>query len=125
MNNVVLITGASTGFGRTAAEALAQRGYRVIATMRDTSGRNASTVALRSLAKREGWSLGILDMDVTDDASVRQARYRVSEAAEWQQLALFRTAVHLPASQLNVRTPPLRLRDPAFRAHCSRRRTRF
>jgi NAD(P)-dependent dehydrogenase (short-subunit alcohol dehydrogenase family) len=42
MNKVVLITGTSTGFGRTAAETLAQRGYPVLATMRDTSGRNAS-----------------------------------------------------------------------------------
>lgn len=74
MNEVVLITGASTGFGRTASEALAQRGYRVFATMRDRSGRNASTAeALWSLAKREGWNLDVLDMDVTDDASVRQA----------------------------------------------------
>jgi len=43
MDNVILITGTITGFGRTAAETLAQRGYRVFATMRDTSGRNAST----------------------------------------------------------------------------------
>ena len=62
MNEVVLITGASTGFGRTASEALAQRGYRVFATMRDRSGRNASTAeALWSLAKREGWNLDVLD----------------------------------------------------------------
>src|ERR1700730_2025104 len=74
MSGVILITGTSTGFGRTAAETLAQRGYRVFATMRDTSGRNASTAeALRSLAKREGWTLDILDMDVTDDVSVNQA----------------------------------------------------
>jgi NAD(P)-dependent dehydrogenase (short-subunit alcohol dehydrogenase family) len=74
MSGVILITGTSTGFGRTAAETLAQRGYRVFATMRDTSGRNASTAeALRSLAKREGWKLDILDMDVTDDVSVNQA----------------------------------------------------
>ncbi len=35
MNKVVLITGASTGLGRTAAETLAQRRYRVFAAMRD------------------------------------------------------------------------------------------
>jgi NAD(P)-dependent dehydrogenase (short-subunit alcohol dehydrogenase family) len=38
---VVLITGASTGFGRAAAETLARRGYTVFAAMRDTAGRNA------------------------------------------------------------------------------------
>jgi NAD(P)-dependent dehydrogenase (short-subunit alcohol dehydrogenase family) len=66
MDKVILITGTSTGFGRTAAETLARRGYRVFATMRDISGRNAATrEALQSLAKRERWNLDVLDMDVT------------------------------------------------------------
>lgn len=74
MNKVVLITGTSTGFGRTAAETLAQRGYSVFATMREWSGRNRSACeALRSLANREGWNLDVLGMDVTNDASVNQA----------------------------------------------------
>jgi NAD(P)-dependent dehydrogenase (short-subunit alcohol dehydrogenase family) len=42
--------------------------------MRDSSGRNApNNEALQSLATREGWTLHLLDLDVTDDASVRQA----------------------------------------------------
>jgi NAD(P)-dependent dehydrogenase (short-subunit alcohol dehydrogenase family) len=42
--------------------------------MRDCYGRNRSArEALQSLAKREGWSLDVLDMDVTSDASVNQA----------------------------------------------------
>jgi NAD(P)-dependent dehydrogenase (short-subunit alcohol dehydrogenase family) len=74
MNKVVLITGASTGFGRTASETLAQRGYQVFATMREIAGRNASAAGeLRSLANRERWNLEVLEMDVTDDASVRRA----------------------------------------------------
>jgi NAD(P)-dependent dehydrogenase (short-subunit alcohol dehydrogenase family) len=74
MNMVILITGTSTGFGRTAAEALARRGYEVHATMRDCLGRNASNCGdLRSLAKREGWNVEVLEMDVTDDASVSRA----------------------------------------------------
>jgi len=82
MNKVILITGASTGFGRTAAETLAQRGYRVFATMRDCSGRNASTCeVLRSLAEREGWNLDVLDMDVTTDVSVNQAVQQALERA--------------------------------------------
>src|SRR5580692_4200044 len=83
MNKVILITGTSTGFGRTAAETLAQRGYRVFATMRDISGRNTATAeALRSLAKRERWSLEVLEMDVTDDASVKQAVQQVLDRAD-------------------------------------------
>jgi NAD(P)-dependent dehydrogenase (short-subunit alcohol dehydrogenase family) len=74
MDKVILITGTSTGFGRTAAETLARRGYPVFATMRDISGRNAANrKALQSLAEREGWNLDVLDMDVTNEASVNQA----------------------------------------------------
>ena len=74
MHKVILITGTSTGFGRTAAETLAQRGHTVFATMRDPSGRNAATAdALRSLAKAKGWSLDVLEMDVTEDRSVNEA----------------------------------------------------
>ena len=58
MNTVILITGSSTGFGRSAAETLAGHGYRVFAAMRDPSGGNASTNEdLRSLANRKGWNL--------------------------------------------------------------------
>lgn len=74
MSTVILITGASTGFGRAAAETLARRGYTVFATMRETAGRNANNrEALESLAKREGLALETLELDVTDDSSVDKA----------------------------------------------------
>lgn len=73
-NSIVLITGASTGFGRAAAETLAGRGYTVFASMRHSTGRNAShREGLESLAHREGWALHVLDLDVTDEASVDAA----------------------------------------------------
>jgi NAD(P)-dependent dehydrogenase (short-subunit alcohol dehydrogenase family) len=73
-DTVVLITGASTGFGRAAAETLARRGYTVFAAMRDTAGRNAAnSEGLQSLANKERLRLEVLDMDVTEDASVNQA----------------------------------------------------
>jgi NAD(P)-dependent dehydrogenase (short-subunit alcohol dehydrogenase family) len=81
-NRVVLITGSSTGFGRTAAETLARCGYTVFATMRDFSGRNASNCeGLQSLAGREGWALHVLDLDVTQDTSVNQAVQQVLSRA--------------------------------------------
>jgi NAD(P)-dependent dehydrogenase (short-subunit alcohol dehydrogenase family) len=71
---VVLITGASTGFGRLASEALAGRGHTVFATMRDPAGRNATHAeALRSFASSEGRALHVLDLDVTQEPSVNRA----------------------------------------------------
>ena len=45
MKQVILITGASSGFGRLTANALASAGHTVCASMREMSGRNASVVA--------------------------------------------------------------------------------
>jgi NAD(P)-dependent dehydrogenase (short-subunit alcohol dehydrogenase family) len=72
--SVVLITGASTGFGRNAAERLARRGHRVFATMRDINGRNAEhRNALERMAGGEKLGLRVLELDVTDEESVQQA----------------------------------------------------
>jgi len=50
---VILITGASIGFGRLTAEALAKAGHIVYASMRETAGRNAPQVAaLREFARK-------------------------------------------------------------------------
>jgi NAD(P)-dependent dehydrogenase (short-subunit alcohol dehydrogenase family) len=74
MSSTILITGASTGFGRDAAERLARRGHRVYATMRDLHGRNATHQAeLESLAAREQLQLRVLELDVTSEASTNQA----------------------------------------------------
>jgi len=65
----VLITGTSSGIGRSAAELLAARDYRVLATMRKPeNGRD-----LAEAAKTNGWDLAVLPLDVRDDASVRAA----------------------------------------------------
>ncbi len=63
----VVITGASSGFGAAAVRAFADRGDRVLGTMRDTAGRNAA-----NRAELEGYSpcITIAEMDVTSDASV-------------------------------------------------------
>src|SRR5687767_2468477 len=74
MNSVILITGASTGFGREAAERLARRGHRVFATMRQIQGRNAENRhALEQLAAGENLDLEVLELDVTDEGSVQSA----------------------------------------------------
>ena len=82
MSKVVLITGASTGFGRDTAERLARRGHQVFAAMRETNGRNAEhRGALERLAGSDGLQLRVVEMDVTSDSSVETAIAQVLQAA--------------------------------------------
>src|SRR5579864_5352253 len=81
-NNVVLVTGASTGFGRLTSVTLARRGYTVFASMRDVAGRNRTHAAdLEELSRKENLRLRVVELDVTDDASVQQAVERVVREA--------------------------------------------
>ena len=74
MGQVVLITGASTGFGHDTALRLARRGHHVFATMRDVGGRNAARRAsVEAVATSEGVNLHVIELDVTSDDSVRRA----------------------------------------------------
>ncbi len=73
---VAVITGASSGFGRLTAEALAAAGWRVYAGVRNVADRNAD--AAKRL--REAGVM-VVELDVTDDASVDAAAARVLEEA--------------------------------------------
>src|ERR1700686_4883541 len=71
---VILITGSSTGFGRLFTDTLARKGHTVFATMRDPGGRNAKNAAeIRALAEKNSLPINVLELDVTDDASVGRA----------------------------------------------------
>jgi NAD(P)-dependent dehydrogenase (short-subunit alcohol dehydrogenase family) len=71
---VVLITGSSTGFGRLFVDTLARKGHTVFATMRDPGGRNAKNASeIRTLAEKDSLPIYVLELDVTDDASVERA----------------------------------------------------
>jgi NAD(P)-dependent dehydrogenase (short-subunit alcohol dehydrogenase family) len=70
----ILVTGGTSGFGRLTVEALARQGYRVFAGMHAAAGKNAPAAeALRALAQREALALHLVEIDVTDDASVERA----------------------------------------------------
>jgi len=65
MKHVIVITGASSGFGRLSAEALAKAGHTVYASMRETTGRNAPEVAkIAAFSKEHGVELRTVELDV-------------------------------------------------------------
>ena len=74
VQQVILVTGSSHGFGRLTAETLARQGHTVFASMRDITGRNSVKCAeMQDKAKQENLSLHVIELDVTEDASVEQA----------------------------------------------------
>ena len=77
MSKVILITGASTGFGRDTAETLASKGHKVFATMRHPQTKNREHAeALRKIGVR------VIELDVSEDASVNKAVEEVLTRAD-------------------------------------------
>jgi len=71
---IILITGASSGFGRLTAEALARGGNTVYASMRDIAGRNAGNAAeMAETSKRDGVDLRAIELDVQSEPSIDMA----------------------------------------------------
>ncbi len=68
MKKIILITGASSGFGRDTAETLAAAGYKVFAGVRDIAGRN---LAVADALRAKG--IEPVALDVTSDSSVNAA----------------------------------------------------
>ena len=78
MKQVIVITGASSGFGRLSANALAKAGHTVYASMRGTTGRNAAQVAdVEKFARDNSVDLRAIELDVGSQESVDAAIARV------------------------------------------------
>ena len=73
MKPIALITGTSSGLGLHTAVLLAQNGFTVYATMRNLNKKEA----LLEAAKSAGTTVQLLQLDVTDDASVSNCISRI------------------------------------------------
>ncbi len=78
MKQVVLITGASSGFGEMTAYALADAGYTVYASMRGLTGSNAKNVEKAKTYSAEcGVDIRTVELDVQSQPSVDAAVAKV------------------------------------------------
>ncbi len=105
MSKTILITGTSNGFGKDAAQTLAKAGHRVIATMRDISGRSrAAADELRSAG------IDVVELDVTSNGSVTAAFQKVSELTDGKLDVLINNA-GLFAAGISETYSPEQMRD--------------
>jgi len=72
IKQVIVVTGASSGFGAMTARQLAKAGHIVYAGIRNTEGRNAPAVAAAAeFSKEHDVDLRSVELDVASDASVK------------------------------------------------------
>jgi NAD(P)-dependent dehydrogenase (short-subunit alcohol dehydrogenase family) len=94
-NQVILITGASSGFGAMSARALADAGHTVYAGMRDSVGRNAPQVeAANTYATEHRVHLHAVELDVQSQTSADAALERII-AAQGRLDVLMHNAGHM------------------------------
>src|SRR5262245_52563124 len=78
MNYVIVITGASSGFGELMSHALAKAGHIVYAGMRDTIGHNKQQVeSAAKFAQDNKVELRTIELDVSSEESVDAAIEKV------------------------------------------------
>ena len=77
MKEVIVITGASSGFGALTARSLALAGHTVYASMRETKGRNAAQVKeIQQYAGEHNVDLRTIELDVASQESCESAIQR-------------------------------------------------
>jgi len=102
---IIVITGASSGFGSLSAAALAKAGHTVYASMRETTGRNAPQVAaVEKFARDNNVDLRPIELDVASESSVENAVSKI--VAEHTRLdVLIHNAGHMVFGPAEAFTP--------------------
>ena len=105
MKNIIVVTGASSGFGALTARALAAAGDIVYAGMRETKGRNAPQVEAAALyAAEHRVDLRAIEMDVNSQESVDTAIERI-ETAHGRIDVIIHNAGHMVTGPAEAFTP--------------------
>src|SRR3984893_1820612 len=105
MKKVIVITGASSGFGRLSANALAKAGHTVYASMRDTAGRNAPQAAdVKKFAHDNQVDLRPIELDVSSEKSI-EAAIRQIVAKHGRLDVLMHNAGHMVFGPAEACTP--------------------
>jgi len=102
---IIVVTGASSGFGRLSANALANAGHTVYASMRETKGRNAPQVAdAERYARDNRVDLRAIELDVGSQDSVNAGIARI--IAEHRRLdVIVHNAGHMVFGPAEAFTP--------------------
>src|SRR5690349_20984025 len=102
---IILITGASSGFGRLTANALAKAGHTVYASMRDTAGRNAAQVRdVEQYALANKLDLRTIELDVQSEPSIAAAVEKIV-ATDGRIDVLMHNAGHMVFGPAEAFTP--------------------
>ena len=104
-NQVILVTGASSGIGRMSALSLATAGHTVYASMRGIAGKNAAKAReLRDWSFARGLDLRVVELDVLSQDSADAAVATI--VAEQGRLdAVMHNAGHLVVGPTEAYTP--------------------
>ncbi len=102
---VILVTGASSGFGALTARELAGAGHTVYASMRETKGRNAPQVAaVADYAMTHDVDLRTVELDVASESSVEAAIAQIV-AANGRLDVIVHNAGHMSFGPAEAFTP--------------------